>query len=426
MRVEDRPAGGATTFLSTRKAYFQVTESFGGVAPEAREIELLTGRGGGDCGIPFKPGDVYLVAAVVAEDGLLRTGICSPTRRIETAGAILRALRQQRDGKAPPALVGRILQQDRDYSGRLSRHIDKPLANTTIRLKSSTGLFETTSDAEGIYAFQALPGGRYEFDPVLPPGTTLASYLGSEDSRQSFQLSGLGCWEQNMDVFASGSIEGRVLDSAKQPLPGASVYLIPADQPIATDWRDLYREYQDKAGRFKFIHLSPGRYQVLVNPDDLEMPSFPYPRTFLPGVRDREAATIITVAAGEQVKGADIHLRQQFTPRHVAVRVKWADGQPVRTFVYIVATGTTNPKLRSDTSNDDKRNVGDLELVPTESYEVNAKLVCRYADANSVGPGATLTPNTIEIKPEDGQAEITLTIPSTACPEVEGKTLVKF
>jgi hypothetical protein len=70
--------------------------------------------------------------------------------------------------------------------------------------------------------------------------------------------------------------------------------------------------------------------------------------------------------------------------------------------------------------------VGDLKLVPTESYAVEARLTCRYADATSVGPGATLISNTIEVKPEDGQTEIILTIPATACPEIEGKTRVRF
>ena len=92
--------------------------------------------------------------------------------------------------------------------------------------------------------------------------------------------------------------------------------------------------------------------------------------------------------------------------------------------MYIVAKAISNPELQSDASTDARASVGDLKLVPTEAYEVHAELTCRYADGRSEGPGAHFTSNKVYLRPENGQTELTLTIPATACPVIQGKTLV--
>lgn len=421
--MEVLPRADPSAFLSSRKALIQVNESFGGLAPDVRQIEVLTGSGGGDCGIPFQPGEVYLVSAFLSKDGLVHAGLCSSTRRIESAGAVLRILRQRREGRTVPSLAGRIVQRERDFNGLLGTYPPKPLANTLVRLKSETRSHETRSDAEGIYAFYGLPPGRYEFAPELPQGTTLSWFIGSDRPQVPIELRGAGCHERDIEVFSGGSIQGRVVESPNNPLPHAFVYIVPADRPVLPKKPDLYWVSQGKEGHFKFVHIPPGRYLVYVNPEDSLDPDFPYPRTFHPGVHDRESATVITLGAGEQVQGADIRLQRQFAPRHVRVRVEWADGGAIRSFVYIVANGTSNPELESDASTDVKEPVGDLKLVPNESYEVHAELTCRYIDARSMGPGANFTSNKVRLKPGDGQEELTLTIPATACPEIQGKTL---
>ena len=46
------------------------------------EIDLLTGRGGGDCGFTFETGHRYLVFARRNRRGRLETDICLPTRLV--------------------------------------------------------------------------------------------------------------------------------------------------------------------------------------------------------------------------------------------------------------------------------------------------------------------------------------------------------
>lgn len=65
LSVTNLPSTTPDAFLSSRKARIQVDESFGGLSPDTHEVDVLTGSGGGDCGVPFKPGDKYLVGASI-------------------------------------------------------------------------------------------------------------------------------------------------------------------------------------------------------------------------------------------------------------------------------------------------------------------------------------------------------------------------
>ena len=67
---------------------------------------------------------------------------------------------------------------------------------------------------------------------------------------------------------------------------------------------------------------------------------------------------------------------------------------------------------------------GDLKILPNEPYEVQAELICRYADQRSEGPGAILKSAKVFLAPDDGRTEMTLTIAATTCPMVPGKTSV--
>lgn len=423
LAVADLPSSGDDDFLTRRMARIRVDESFAGVPPQVREVDVLTGAGGGDCGIRFKAGEVYLIDAFVGEDGKFHAGICSSTRKIDEAGVALRILRQQRDGQHLPSLAGRIAQYDRNFDGPLGRHAPKSLPNTLVRVKAEDGrVYETRADADGLYAFFSLPPGRYRFAPDLPPGTTLSWYFGSDEPLMPFELRG-GCQEENIDVFAVGSIQGRVLDSSNNLLPHAFVYIIPAEEKVLREERQMYWESQGERRFFKFVHIPPGRYLIVVNPDDSRNPDFPYARTFYPGVHEREAASVITVRPGEEVKDADIRLDQQFGPRHLTVRITWADGRVIKDLLSVEAKGTVNPSAMSHATQPDmKMSVVDLSILPNEPYEVGAELICVYADERSVGPGTTLKSNRVFIGPREDRTELSLTMPGTACPDIPGKT----
>lgn len=411
-------------FLRSRKIRFQVKESFGGLAPGQSQIDILTGHGEGDCGVDFERGATYLVSASKDKDGSVVVSVCSPTQRVEYAGVRLGILRKLRDGQKAPSLAGQIAHQDRDFTGRLETAPPRPLVKALVRIKSAEQTYETHADADGHFAFYDLPRGKYEFAPDLPQGTKLSWYIGSDRPDLPFELTGSGCQLRDIDVFPSGSIQGRVLDSSGRLLPQAFVYIVPAGIPELPKQRKLYWESQGREDSFKFVHLPPGKYLLVVNPDDKLDAEFPYRRTFYPGVRDRSAATVITLRAGEQFQGADIRLQPQFEPRHLDVMVTWSDGQPITSMAFIRAKSTSNPQLTSVATTGRSSNVADISLFPQESYTVTADTVCRYFDKQGSGPGPTLKSPAILVKPQDGRTQLTLAFPVASCPVIPGKTLV--
>jgi hypothetical protein len=373
--VKDLPRTEKFAFLTSRRARIRVDESFGGLASDAHEIEVLTGSGGGDCGVPFRTGEVYLISAGVGDDGLLHAGICRATRRIEFAEAIVRVLRQQRDHQPAPSLIGGIAQYNRNFEGLLGMHGAVRLPNTLMRVKADGRVYETQSDSQGLYTFYNLPSGKYEFAPELPPGTTLSWFIGSDKPAIPFDVHAGACQERDVEVFPSGSILGRVLDSSGNLIREAFVYIVPADKTVIPSQRQLYWEFQGKESFFKFVHLPPGQYLLVVNPDDAQDPKFPYPRTFYPGVSDRASAKVITISGGEHVTEADIRAEQKFTARQVTVRVTWADGRLIRDFVFVEAKGVDHPAAMADAKQPDlKSSVVELALVADEAYSIEARL----------------------------------------------------
>ena len=78
-----------------RVVRMQIAEVLTGVDPGQKEIEILTGMGGGDCGYSFQSGVDYIVYAYKNSEGRLETGICSRTRPLTQAAedvAYLRAV----------------------------------------------------------------------------------------------------------------------------------------------------------------------------------------------------------------------------------------------------------------------------------------------------------------------------------------------
>jgi hypothetical protein len=95
----------------------------------------------------------------------------------------------------------------------------------------------------------------------------------------------------------------------------------------------------------------------------------------------------------------------------------------IKDFVFVTAKGTANPDAMSDARQPNlKASIIELSLLPSEPYEVEAELTCRYADERILsGPGAKLKSNSVHLAAGDDRKEILLTIPVMSCPEVPGK-----
>jgi len=301
-------------FINSRKVRTQVLEPFGGLAPGVREVVLFTGAGGGDCGIPFRPGEVYLIDAILWKDGRLHVGACSATARIDYADVALQVLRLRSEGRPVPSLIGRIQKRDRSSVEVLGLRVPGSLAHVRIRVKANGKVYETRADADGIYEFYDLPSGHYEFDPALPPDTTASWYLQRELTPDQLELKAGICHQHDISLFTGGSISGRLLDQAGKPIPHTTVYIVSAGANVLPKASQVYWVSEAKNGMFKFDHVPTGKYWLIVNPEDSLSAGFPYHRTFYPGTTDQNLAGTIELNGGDEIRNADIRLQRKSEP----------------------------------------------------------------------------------------------------------------
>ena len=73
-----------------RRVTLRVDRAWKGV--EARNVVVMTGSGGGDCGFDFRRREAYLVYAHRASSGSLHAGICGRTSALGRASADVRQL----------------------------------------------------------------------------------------------------------------------------------------------------------------------------------------------------------------------------------------------------------------------------------------------------------------------------------------------
>jgi protocatechuate 3,4-dioxygenase beta subunit len=302
---------------------FSVSQAFSGV--EGTEVEVATGRGGGDCGYNFRKGETYLVYAFTASDGkTLVTGICLRTKPVSEASEDLEFLRGL---AARPSGVSLSIQVERRLEG-VKNGDSKPLgglADARLTVEGEGDRQEVKADSEGRARLTGLKPGKYKVRLLLPEELT------TYKEEQEITVADRGCASVYYSVSDNGRIEGKVSDAEGRPVSGVTVTLFEADDPEPETRYARYEPTNDE-GRYAFKGLPPGRYLLAVNlmrypqPDD---PTNAYPRTYYPGVARLADAEAVKLGAGEGVKGRDFTLQARRAEGVVEGFVVWDDGRPV-------------------------------------------------------------------------------------------------
>ena len=196
--------------LSFRKRLvrIQIAEVLTGVDPGQKEIEIVTGMGGGDCGYAFQSGVDYIIYAYKNSEGRLETGICSRTRPLTQAAedlAYLHAVPQ-----LPPTADVRVSVSDNSswQGGR------PPMPKVRTTISGPDGLREALTDSRGRATFAGLPPGEY---------TLQWASDGYKSGNRKLQLHAQGCAEVPVYMMLDRRILGRVLTRAG--LPAAKVMI---------------------------------------------------------------------------------------------------------------------------------------------------------------------------------------------------------
>ena len=240
---------GRDTFMRSRLVRLRVREAFLGGLGE--EVDVFTGRGGGDCGFPFSKNRDYLIYAHrVAGSNVLTTGICSRTRQMN-AGEDLGYLRApDRPETRIGTLRGEVVRRDPGPEGR---YVRAPVAGARLIATAGAAEFSATTDRDGRYELE-LPAGRYALRLEGPPGVSARPAF-----PRTLISNGRGCSRLDVQFEWDGRIAGRVRDARGQPVAGIALRV-----SSAADYRlipePLARTGDD--GRYEFTHLPPGTFHV--------------------------------------------------------------------------------------------------------------------------------------------------------------------
>ncbi|MDP8979352.1 MAG: carboxypeptidase-like regulatory domain-containing protein [Acidobacteriota bacterium] len=157
--------------MYSRRVRFRVREELEGSAGE--EFELFTDAT--SCGYEFQVGREYLVVSHEnKETGRWSTGACSRSAPVESVDAQqdLRALRARKAGETmTPRIYGQVID---------------PLPSALLRLAGASFHREALSDADGRFAFDNLPAGKYRLE---------VGGMEAWGAPQEIDLSGGGCFE---------------------------------------------------------------------------------------------------------------------------------------------------------------------------------------------------------------------------------------
>ena len=303
---------------------FTVVQAYSGVA--GTEVEVATGRGGGDCGYYFRTGETYLVYAYGGGEGKpLATSICSRTRPVAEAGEDLEFLRGL-GARGPGVSIDVKVERTRQAVKSGGTQSLGGLAGARLTVEGADESREVKTDSGGRARLTGLKPGTYKVRLTPPEGLT------TYKEEQELTVADRGCAGVYYSVFDDGRVGGKVTDADGRAAAKVTVTLVETDYDDAEPNHYARYERTGEDGVYEFKGLPPGRYLLAVNlnrypqPDD---PTNAYPRTFYPGAAERSQAEAVSLGEGERVKDRDITLPVRRPESVVSGVVVWDDGGPV-------------------------------------------------------------------------------------------------
>jgi hypothetical protein len=178
---------------------FRIEENISGFAE--KEVDIYSGRGGGDCSYHFRMGESYFVAPYKGTAGLmalygeqpgkLMAGICTETQPAASATALLKALRARK--KEGTAIVG-VLRTEPGPDD-----FDHRIPDATVELRTENFTLSAQTDIGGVYLFHDIPAGTYRFAVKLPADFRVTADKGAV--RQSITIADQTCYSK--DIYAA-------------------------------------------------------------------------------------------------------------------------------------------------------------------------------------------------------------------------------
>lgn len=301
--------------VTGRLVRFNIDQPFRGV--KGKNVEVRTGLGDSDCGYNFRVGGQYLVYAYNDGDKLA-TSICSRTRLISEASDDLAYFQGLATAEPGATISGEVKRLDGAVT---SAERLQPVPDVKIVIEGPSRRVEAITDQKGNYRVSGLAPNTYKVRVELPDGLSI------HNPEQEARVFDRGCAQISFWVESDTRVRGKVFDAQGQPAADVLMELVPAegqDNGFAT------LVTTDKDGRYEMKLVRPGRYFFGVRIYGSAGSTYvPFPRTYYPGVREADRATLITVVEGQQIDLNDLILPPRFVERVLNGIVVDADGRPV-------------------------------------------------------------------------------------------------
>lgn len=303
---------------------FSVSRGFIGANAD-QTIEVHTGFGFGDCGIPFEKGEEYLVYAYQSADSkALSTGICTRTTHISRADEDISGLEALYKSKGA-SVTGKITRYERSS---LLGEPKVPLARATVKLVRTEDhkSFLAKTNSQGQFTFIGLGTGHYRLAPPLEKGWQVEDYETTE-----FLLNEHGCASNDIAIKNDSEITVKVVDPNGLPVKSIWVEIVPTTVNSSSNRSLDEFTVTNPQGEAQFYDTPPGKYTLSVNFFNTPNQEAPFPAVFAPGVEDRSRAKIFEIRPGTHIlKTIVIGIPRSLEPIVLSGTVVDPNGKPIK------------------------------------------------------------------------------------------------
>lgn len=331
---------------------FETIEIFKG--SEKLEVEINNGYVENMCDSGFTIGESYLIYAGGKDEKNLFTGnFASLNEPLINAQDQIHFLRELLKGKRESQIYGSVMRNDNNPNGFEARVT--PLENIRVKVEGKGKLFETVTDANGLYYFNKIPKGEYTIKTVLP--NIYKNYLSNEETILVLK-SGRVVTGENMtlflqlpkiesqleaDFFSRGQISdgtyskfsvlwNNQLKRKVVDLEGREVFaetrLIPISKPFEKFSDNIGVEFGESGLR----GITPAKY-YLVTEINAPFSGKDKIRYFYPQTEKPEEAIVIDIKGNDKL---EFDFIIPLVKRSLEGKIYWSDGTPIAGEVRIV------------------------------------------------------------------------------------------